>query len=109
MGWVYLFLAIFFEICGTFSMKESAGLKVFWPSVFVFLFYGLCLGMMTLATNQIELSIVYSVWAGLGTAIVTLIGIFYYHEPISALKIISILFIVSGVIGLSWIDSKAHF
>jgi small multidrug resistance pump len=109
MGWIYLGLAIFFELCGTFSMKESAGLKVFWPSLFVFVFYGLCLGMMTLATQKIELGIAYSVWAGLGTALVTLTGIFYYREPVSVLKMISIGLIIFGVIGLSWESSPSQF
>lgn len=101
MGWIYLILAIVFELFGTLSMKESAGLRVFWPSVFVFLFYGLCLAMMTLATNRIDLSIVYSIWAGLGTLLITIIGILYYKEPASLIKIVSICLIILGIIGLN--------
>jgi small multidrug resistance pump len=106
MGWIYLLLAVFFELCGTFSMKESAGFKNLVPSILIFVFYSLCLWMMTLATTRVELSIVYSVWAGLGTAIVAGVGIFFYRESADWIKLGSIALIILGVIGLNWVSYR---
>ncbi len=101
MGWFYLFLAIILEVIGTLAMKQSKGFSVLLPSCTSFAAYGSCLALVTLAVNRIDLSIVYAVWAGLGTAIISLIGVFYYKEPATLLKIISICLIIGGVIGLN--------
>ena len=100
MGWVYLMGAIFFELCGTISMKEAQGFTRLWPSVGVFFFYSLCMSALTLAMNKIELVIAYSVWSGLGTAIMAAVGILYYHEPVSLWKVVSLGMIIAGVAGL---------
>ena len=47
-----------------------------------------------------RVSISYAVWASLGTVTVATVGILWFREPVSPLKIASILMIVPGVIGL---------
>ena len=47
-----------------------------------------------------ELGIVYAIWAGLGTALIAVIGIFWFQESVSLLKIVSIVFIILGVVGI---------
>ena len=46
------------------------------------------------------MSIVYAIWAGGGTAIVAVIGIYFFNESVSALKIASLVLVIAGVIGL---------
>jgi small multidrug resistance pump len=94
-------LAIVLEVGGTLSMKAAAGFTRLVPSLCVFVFYSLCLGALTLAIDRIDVSTVYAVWAGLGTAIVAAIGIFYFKEPAGALKLLSIALIIAGVVGLN--------
>jgi small multidrug resistance pump len=55
---------------------------------------------MILALKKIELSIAYAIWAGLGTALIAIIGIAWFAESISPLKIVSIVFVIMGVVGL---------
>ena len=98
--WFFLFCAIIFEVAGTTSMKLSAGFTRFTPSALMFLFYLTSLAMLTLAVKKFEISMVYAVWSGLGTALIALIGIVYFHEAVSAVKIISIMLIIIGVVGL---------
>lgn len=101
MEWVYLFLAIIFEVAGTISAKESMGFKQLWPSVAMFIFYGLCLSSLSLAMARIELGVAYAVWAGVGTALIALIGIFHYGEASTLLRVGSLLLIIIGVVGLN--------
>jgi small multidrug resistance pump len=56
--------------------------------------------MLTLAVKKFDISVVYAVWSGLGTALIASIGILYFREPVSAIKIISIALIIIGVAGL---------
>jgi small multidrug resistance pump len=101
MSWVYLILAILFEVSGTTSMKLSEGFTKFWPSVLLFVFYALSFTSLTYALKTLEVSVTYAVWSGLGTIVITLIGIFWFNESASTIKFISIALIIIGVIGLN--------
>ncbi len=101
MGWILLTLGIFAEIVGTVSMKLSEGFTKLIPSISIFVFYGLSLTLVTLSLKKIDISIAYSLWAGLGTAIVAVIGFIYFKEHLSVLKVCSIILIVLGVVGLN--------
>jgi small multidrug resistance pump len=101
MSWILLLLGILSEVLGTTSMKMSEGFTRPIPSIFIFIFYGLSLTLVTLALKQIDVSIAYSIWSGLGTAIIATIALIYFKEPISLVKILSILMIIGGVIGLN--------
>jgi small multidrug resistance pump len=101
MSWLYLVLAIVLEVSGTISMKFSQGFTKILPSVFVFLFYGLSLSVLTLALKRIDVSVAYAVWSGLGTALIASIGVLWLKEPLNTLKVMSLLLIIIGVIGLN--------
>ncbi len=101
MSWVYLVLAILFEVGGTTSMKLSENFTRWIPSVAIFVLYGLSLVGMTLALKRIEMSIVYAVWSGVGTALIAVIGVMYFNEEIGLIKIVSLALIVAGVVGLN--------
>ena len=98
--WTYLSLAILLEVAGTICMKLSNGFIRPIPTVLVGVFYLISLGFMVLAVKTLEVSLVYAVWSGLGTALITGIGIFYFHESVTPLKLASIALIIAGVIGL---------
>jgi len=101
MSWFYLILAIILEIAGTTSMKLSQGFTKTLPSIAMFFFYILSLISLTLALKKVDVSVAYAVWSGLGTTLIALIGIFYFKEPSTAIKILSISLIITGVIGLN--------
>ena len=100
MSWLFLVLAIVLEVCGTTSMKLSEGFSRLAPSLLIFVFYGLSFAAFTVALKRIDLSFAYAIWAGLGVILIGAIGIIYFKEPASALKIISIGLVALGVAGL---------
>jgi small multidrug resistance pump len=102
MNYYYLLLlAIAFEVCGTTCMKLSNGFSKLIPSILIFVFYAASFSVFTLALKKIDVSIGYAIWAGLGTALITVIGIFWFKEPVNALKMISLIVVIAGVIGLN--------
>ena len=42
----------------------------------------------------------YAIWSALGTALITTIGVLWFHEPVTALKVFSLVAIIGGVVGL---------
>ena len=105
--WLYLALAILLEVTGTTCMKLSEGFTRLVPSILLFVFYSLSFGMLTLALKRIDVSVAYAVWSGMGTALIATIGVLWFKEPITALKLISLALIIGGVVGLN-LSGGAH-
>lgn len=101
LQWLYLALAILLEVTGTTSMKLSHGFTRLAPSVLIFVFYGASFVALTFALKKIDVSIAYAVWSGIGTAAIAVIGIAYFREPATVVKLLSILLIIIGVVGLN--------
>ena len=99
--WLALSGAILLEVAGTTSMKLSYGFSRPLPSVLLFVFYGMSFTLMTIAVKKIDMSVSYAIWSGVGTALIALIGIGWFKEPLTSLKIVSIVLIVAGVFGLN--------
>jgi small multidrug resistance pump len=93
-------LAILLEVSGTMCLKLSQGFTKIVPSVLLFIFYGFSFTALSLALRKVDVSVAYAVWSGLGTILIATVGIVWFREPLNALKIISIVLIVLGVIGL---------
>jgi small multidrug resistance pump len=98
--WVILGLGIIFEVLGTICMKYADGFQKLWPSVFVFFFYILCLICLVFVLQKLNVSVAYAIWASLGTALIAVIGMIWFKEPVSVIKIISLGLIIIGIIGL---------
>ncbi len=104
--WLLLVSAIALEVAGTTSMKLSQGFTRLVPSVLLFVCYVASFVALTLALKKIEVSVAYAVWAGVGTALVAAIGIVYFREELTALKLVSLLFIIVGVVSLNLGEAK---
>ena len=104
--WFFLAGAIVFEVIGTTSMKLSEGFSKLLPSIAVAVCFIISFSLFTLALKKIEMSIAYAVWAGVGTALIAGIGILYFKEPATTLKMISLALIIAGVVGLNLSGAK---
>jgi len=100
MAWLILAATIVFEVIGSTMMKLADGFTHFWPSVAVFVCYGLALTGLTYVFKYIDLSIAYAIWSGAGTALIAVIGILYFKEPLTAVRVICLGLVIAGVVGL---------
>lgn len=107
LSWIFLILAIVLEVAGTICMKLSEGFTRFTPSILLFVFYGMSFAFVTISLKKIDLGVTYAVWSGLGTALITIIGIYYFKEPSSLIKFASIGLIILGLIGLN-VGGEGH-
>jgi small multidrug resistance pump len=107
MTWLYLVLAILLEVSGTTCMKFSEGFTRIVPSILLVVFYTLSFGMLTLALKKIDVSVAYAIWSGVGTALIASIGVLWFKEPATAMKLISLGLIIMGVVGLN-LSGGAH-
>ncbi|HLG13363.1 MAG TPA: multidrug efflux SMR transporter [Blastocatellia bacterium] len=107
MTWIYLAVAIILEVSGTTCMKLSEGFTRAVPSVLMFVLYGLSFGALTLALKKIDLGVAYAIWSAVGTALIATIGILWFKEPATVLKLVSLALVIVGVIGLN-LSGGAH-
>jgi small multidrug resistance pump len=101
MSWLYLIGAILLEVSATTCMKLSEGFTRWTPAVLMFLLYGLCFTSLTFALKKIDISVAYAIWSGVGTALIAVIGMVLFREPMTALKVFSIGLVIVGVVGLN--------
>src|SRR5690348_8517803 len=108
-AWLPLALAIVAEVIGTSALKASAGFSRLWPSLVVVAGYGTAFYFLSLALRQIPVGIAYAVWSGVGTVLITLIGVLAFRQKIDAAGMLGIALIVAGVLVLNlWSKSGAH-
>ena len=101
MKWVLLSFAILSELGGSTCMKLSDGFTNLMASVLTFVFWGVSFTVFIFALKHFDLSFIYALWAGIGILLVSIIGMTYFKEPASAMKILSILIIAAGVVMLN--------
>ena len=104
MKWIILAVGILFEVLGTICMKYAEGFTRLVPSVLVFVFYGISLAALVFLLEKMQVSIAYAIWASAGTALIAILGIIFFKEPFSIAKIISLSFIILGILGLELLD-----
>lgn len=98
--WVLLGVAIVLEVAGTTFLKQTQGFARLGYVGAMFACYGLSLVALGLAVKRIEIGVAYAIWAGLGTALIAVIGILVFREAVTAVKLVSLALIILGVAGL---------
>lgn len=100
MAWFYLILASFGEIFGVASINMYLRKKTWlWLTVVIITFtFGFV--FLRIAMNDIPLATAYAVWTGLGATGAVLMGILFFREPASLLRIVFLTCIITGAVGL---------
>lgn len=106
-NYILLGAAVFFELIATASLKASDGFTRLWPSALTAVSYVAAFYLLSLTLRRMEIGVVYAIWAGAGTALMAVIGYWLFDESLPPLKIVSIGFIVIGVIGLNLTGKSA--
>lgn len=106
MQWFYLILAGFFEVGWAVGLKFSDGFTKIIPSVFTVVTMAASLYFLSLSLKTLPLSNSYAIWTGIGTIGTVILGIIIFKEPISIVRIVCVLLIVAGIVGLKLVSSN---
>jgi quaternary ammonium compound-resistance protein SugE len=100
MAWVLLFIAGLMEMVWAILLKQSEGPTR--PAPTVGFLISLLLSMFLLAESlrTLPLGSAYAVWTGIGAAGTAIVGMVWLGEPRDAVKLISLVLLISGIIGL---------
>lgn len=104
LAWHYLAGAILFEITGTMALKYSSINESPLFTIITVIGYFISFAFLYFAIKKIDIGIAYAIWAGLGTAIIAIGGVFIFKEEMNLLKAACILLIIVGSVGLKYLS-----
>ncbi len=105
MAWTYLLVAALFEIGWAIGLKYAQGFTKLWPSVLTIVAMVVSLFFLALAVRTIPVGTGYAIWTGIGAIGTATLGIILFAEPVTAWRVVCLLLIVGGVVGLKFTAS----
>lgn len=100
MSWFYLIIAGIFEIAWAMGMKFTGGFSRLWPTLGVLVVMGLSVYFLSLAVRTLPVGTAYAVWTGIGIAGTSILGMVWFNEPVSLIRVLLIFLILASAVGL---------
>lgn len=98
MKYLYLVLAIVFEVTGSSFMNKSEGFTKLVPTAISAISYLICFFFLSQSLKEIPLGIAYAIWAGVGLVLTALVSVFVFKHSLDLPAIVGIAFILIGVV-----------
>ena len=101
MSWVYLLLAGLFEMGWPVGMKISQAPQTRWLGLAIAVGFMAMSGfLLWLAQRSLPIGTAYAVWTGIGGAGTFLLGVMFFGDALSLMRILGVSLIILGVIAL---------
>ena len=100
MAWFWLILGGLFEVGFTTSLRFVDGFRnIPWTLAFL-VSVAISMALLELAARTIPMGTAYALWGGIGAVGTVLVGIAFFNEPSSLIRILLIFAIVAAIAGL---------
>jgi quaternary ammonium compound-resistance protein SugE len=100
MPWVWLVVGGLFEVGFTTSLRFVDGFRnVPWTIAFL-VSVAISMALLEVASRSIPMGTAYAVWGGIGAVGTVIVGLIWFSEPSSLIRILLILVIVAAIAGL---------
>ncbi len=96
--YLYLTVAIIFEVIGTSALKASDTFTRLVPSLVTLVAYPVCFFFLALSLRTIPVGIAYAMWSGLGIVLIALIGWFWFKQTLDGPALLGLALIIAGVV-----------
>ncbi|MEQ4304078.1 SMR family transporter [Plantactinospora sp. B6F1] len=100
MAWLVLILSGLLESVWALALSRSAGFTRVGPSVVFTVALVLSMAGLAYALRSIPVGTGYAVWVGIGVAGTALAGILLFGESASVPRMLSLVLLLAGVVGL---------
>jgi quaternary ammonium compound-resistance protein SugE len=100
MAWLVLILAGGLEVGWAIGLKYTDGFTRLVPTIATVSAMVVSMALLGLAVRVLPVGTAYAVWTGIGTVGTVLLGILLFGEPAAPLRLVFIIMIVAGIVGL---------
>lgn len=104
MAWTILVIAGVLECAWAVGLKYADGFSKPVPTVFSLLALVASVWLLSIAMKSIPIGTAYAVWTGIGAIGVAILGIFLFGESKELARLLFLVLIISGIIGLKWVS-----
>ncbi|SRR5690625_4497860 len=101
MGWLFVIMAIGFEVAGTLSLRMATtdtARRTWWTVAVVGGYLVAFVGLTLALDTGLALGVVYGIWAAAGVALTAVFSRILFHEPLNAIMGVGIAAIIAGVL-----------
>lgn len=105
MAWLILIVAGLLEIVWATALRYSEGFTRWWPSLLAVVTAALSFVLLAAAMKYLPIGTAYAVWVGVGVLGVAAIGIVILGESASPARMVCLLLVLAGIIGLKVLES----
>jgi quaternary ammonium compound-resistance protein SugE len=106
MAWVLLSIAGILEIAFAFAMKSSEGFTRLIPAVLTVVIGVTSVVLLSISLRTLPMGTGYAVWTGIGAAGTALVGMAVLGESAAPLRLLCIVLILAGVVGLKLVSAR---
>ena len=103
MPWLLLLLAGLFEVAWAIGLKYTDGFSRPLPTLLTLIAMAVSVLLLAIAVKQLPLGTAYAVWTGIGAVGTVLMGIWLFNEPATLARVLCLLLIIVGILGLKFI------
>ncbi len=106
MAWMYLIIAGILEIGWAIGLKYTDGFTRLWPSIGTVGCMIVSFLLLSTSLKTIPVGTGYAVWTGIGAVGTAIVGMAFLGEPRNVARVVCIVLIVAGIVGLKFFSDK---
>lgn len=101
MGWLYLAVAVIFEVVVAFAAGKAKGFTKLWWTIGTLVSGGIATFFLSLALLTFDVGVGYAIWTSAAGVGIVIVGALFLSQRITGKKLIGIAAIIAGVVGLN--------
>lgn len=100
MAWIVLSIAGLLEVVWALLLKQSEGFSKPAPTIGFLVALVASMALLAWALRTLPVGTAYAVWTGIGAAGTAIVGMLWLGEPRDAMRLVSLVLLLAGIIGL---------
>lgn len=101
MSWLYLGIAVIFEVAVGISAGKADGFKKLWWTITTLVSGAIATFFLSLALLTFDVGVGYALWTSLAGVGIVIIGALFLSQKLTWKKFLGIAIVIGGVVGLN--------
>lgn len=100
ISWIYLGIAVLFEVAVAFSAGNAQGFTRLWWTITTLVSGAIATFFLSLALLEFDVGVGYAIWTSVAGVGIVVLGAVFFQERLNVKKLSGIALVIGGVIGL---------
>lgn len=100
MSWIYLGIAVLFEIAVAVSAGNARGFTRLWWTVATLVSGAIATFFLGLALLTFDVGVGYAIWTSVSGVGIVVLGVLFFGQSLNWKKTLGMLLVIGGVVGL---------